>query len=865
MGISLFFVRPYNFLVIDMDGFMNYLACLVSLLWGYFESQPISYQIAVCLIAIYLLVKLLVWIVKVAGLRLYAYGLKKKDIHLLKNEISAIKVQYVHDHNFSFVVKDLVNSPIEDRDTFFEGNPEKKAFVEGQIKELRRRYENIKKEIEREAIPDSVLSVKDIDYILNKVFNAERIFEAIERLNKKRKENDSSIAFIGNKLGLYSYSYENEHLFSKTELVWECYRTDHFTWLVFKELCSDRLIPKGENLSPHSFFNDLCKRLNKYQKNDKYRSVLMHTLSYIFSSLGIDALVVGKDCRNRLVSLASIRSASIDRSHKSRIHVSVDESFSDTDMTQEEDYSVERWLKRGIEEEIGISLDNLKDIKITYTDFSIVFGNYGEIGLSAIVESDDLDEWLMYPGKDKALESAGMFLMKVPGLFSLLKIILLSPQKGLQMYVGRSVDSSYSKFPWVEFAVPIYIRTYLRKLTLPIRWSTAVLISSVVPFLYSLVFEDKAWSLGAIFSLLGLLLVFAEFTFKRKYFLFSSWCPLWNGNVKTLQLTGRILKEKEGNVNNGLYMMAEKPLNIALKNMRIMEPPLSSIRKSYNHDEQPISFYRVASKDGGKKLRFFTVYYKSLNPRLLYYYAIRRKKNNQGEFSVDTYSFNFGMRDDVMFDFHKTLDELSQDDVRSRGINVNSLKCYFKLHGLCLDEYRYCNSIPEDIYSNYQLCDLYEYKDSYYWSAFHKKAFPKEACERKHIAKVILEDFYSEPFDELKPMDTCVKRERNATSVASYQCINSSGETIQIDFFCLEDSRQGVFQKKVNSLLKRSLERFGGKMNELETIALQYMLVRDDVYVADIRYNKFRFLYSWFLKRKVDRISSLSGLIFAES
>lgn len=154
----------------------------------------------------------------------------------------------------------------------------------------------------------------------------------------------------------------------------------------------------------------------------------MHTLCYLFSSLGIDALVVGKDYKNRKVCLASVRSANIDRSYTSRIHVSVDEAFSDTDSEQEESYSVKCWVKRGIEEEIGILQKDLDNIKISYTDFSIVFGNYGEIGLSAIIDAENLDTWLVHPGKDKALESAGMFFIEIPSAFSLLKM-LLSPKE----------------------------------------------------------------------------------------------------------------------------------------------------------------------------------------------------------------------------------------------------------------------------------------------------------------------------------------------------------------------------------------------------------------------------------------------------
>ena len=861
---------------------MNELINYIIPIWNKIISQPLGYLLAEVFICLYFAAWLLLWLFKSISMWLYARGLKSKGIHLLKEEISDIEVKYNSSYDFSFLVEDLEGSSIESRDTFIDNDHDKKKkkkdFLDKQIVKLQSYYAEIKEEIKVRNIPEKVLSEKDIDFIINKVFTKEKIYSAVEKLNDKRKKNDTRIAFIGNKLGLYDYSYSTSP-FSKPKLLWTCYRSDHFTWLVFKELCSDRAVPKNEEYSPHKFFDNLCKRLEKNQKNDAYRTILMHTLCYLFSSLGIDALVVGKDYKNRKVCLASVRSANIDRSYASRIHVSVDEAFSDTDSEQEESYSVKCWVKRGIEEEIGILQKDLDNIKISYTDFSIVFGNYGEIGLSAIIDAENLDTWLVHPGKDKALESAGMFFIEIPSAFSLLKM-LLSPKRGLQMYIGRKIDKHYAKLSWVEFAVPIYIRTFLRKLSLPINKTTAITIATFIPILASYFQNDTeidfwsfVWQLGSfIFSLI---LTFLNYRYKRKYLRFISWTPLWNGNAKALQLTGRILTRPEGNVNNGLYMATENNININIKNIRIIEPPLCAIRKSYIHEELPISFYKVAASGRGKRLRFFSSYYNDNICHTIYYYSIRLKDKNQARFRVGTYSFNFDVSNDINFRFNKTLDELSVGNNPARRIAPNSLKCYFGLHDLPLNKYTYCNELPNEIASRHQLCDLFEYKDSYYWSTLYRTAFPvNDKSKTWELAKRLLDRYIEETIDEktkresyneLLEVDKCISTEKNAKHVASYQYKNKEEDIIQIDIFCIEDINIKSFEKKINSLLKRSIERFGGKINELETLALQYMLVRNNIYLADIRYNWFNVQHIKSIKKQIDDISNLSGIFIEKT
>ena len=433
-----------------------------------------SHCITILLLGIYIIIGLIFGGIKKSLLYIHTRMMRKRNILLLKESVSDIIVKNVEGKDFSFVTDNLEKTSIEERDTFnLIGSEE----FNQRLQKLRRHYESIKKEIKEKQIPEKVLSIKDIDYVLKYVITEQNIEAAIEKLNKKRENNDAELAFIGNKVGLYEYEYE------KDKMIWHCYRSDHFTWKIFKELYLLQKVPVQGTKSPHQFFNDLCFRLAKYQKTQSYREVLMHTLCYLFSSLGIDLLITGKDCKNHKVCLASVRSARIERNHLSRIHVSVDESFSDTDQANSGVYSVNKWALRGIEEEIGVfeetqkkETDKERRIEISYTDFAIILG-YGEIGLSGIAKDKEIDTILAYPGMDKALESEGMFLVPMPGFWKFIKIACSDYKNNIQRYVEKYSDQPQAKLPWVEFAPPIYFRTMLRELTYPSIKNALVFIS----------------------------------------------------------------------------------------------------------------------------------------------------------------------------------------------------------------------------------------------------------------------------------------------------------------------------------------------------------------------------------------------------
>ena len=788
----------------------------------------------------------LLYLTKTGLLWLHGKLMKKQNILLLKDRVSDITVENAEGKDFSFVTDDLQGTKIEDRETF--GIIGSEAFKK-RLQRLRAHYEGIKDEITAGCIPANVLSAADIDYIITHVITEEHIRKAIEKLNDKRKANDAGLAFIGNKVGLYEYSYEGN------KMTWKCYRSDHFTWKVFKELYLMRQVPEGESQSPYDFFNNLCVRLAKYQDADLYRNVLTHTLCYLFSSMGIDLLVIGENCRSRKVCLASVRSARIERSHLSRIHVSVDESFSDTDQKSGGEYTVEAWARRGIEEEIGLPEAKQKEktgigerIQITYTDFSIVLG-YGEIGLSGIVEDKEIDTTPAYPGMDKALESEGMFFVPVPSLWKLVCIAFSKNMNRFKRYVEKHSGHPKAKLPWVEFAPPIYIRTMLRQVKLlPVKGALLFFsfASLTIPVGYAGLCNHE-WGIPSSSSWLisgASLLLWSVMQCQKKYSRFSLWQPLWDGNVKILQSTGQIIKNQhDRDVNDGLYLMAEKqktfpqapPLALPMDKLQLKETPLCAVRRSTPRDELPISFYQVCHESNGrgeKHLRLLSVYY---GKRELYYYVVRTQDKHQERPAVRAYSFNFGLEKagSVCLTFDKTLNTL--------GINENSLKCYFKLHEHNIDNC-YCHKLPDEFNSRYQLYDLFEYKENYYWSACHKDAFPLQ------IASGFLTHLYLLHCQEEEKKDVPAELNWNVNAphdnyiktgerIWSYRC-DMEGRTIFIDIARIYAPSDRKFEKQVNQLVGNSLERFGGKMNELEVQALQYILVRDGIFVADIGYGK---------------------------
>ena len=837
--------------------FIDYICNLWESAIDWFSSWEINTKITIILSGVYLFLILLTFLLKKLFLSIHTYAMKKRNILLLKESFSEIQVTMV-EKNFSFIM-DLSNDikeSIEERNSDIDLNSD---VFQKRLEYLKSHYIHIRDK-ELIDIPQEILSPADLNYILDVVLTQENIQRIFDDLNKKRKRNDPEIAFIGNKIGLYEYKIKGD------KMEWKCYKSDHFTWKIFKELYLIENIP-GQDIAPRQFFDELCIRLEKNKHIDKYRNVLMHTLCYLFSSMGIDLLLIGKNNQRRTCCLASLRSAKIDKSHITRIHVSVDESFSDTDQIIGGVYSVEEWVYRGIEEEIGIPIEKLKSnshrkwnrTKIKYTDFSIVLG-YGEIGLSGMVNVDNIEECLFYPGMDKSLESDGMFLIPMPSFRYLISTIC-SPVHGVQKYVASHVDNPMALFPWVEFAPPIYYRSLLRKLKFNISLRTFLLynpiISSLFASLYNL-YKNGNCSMNMNFTLLIHLacisLVFLDYL-RQRITTISMWVPLWNGNVTILQSTGRIVSTKEQNTNNGLFMKTKASLGtkIPINDIWLKESPLCSVRRSLGRDEAPISFYNVCPNPLKKdlhdhKLKFLSIYYED---NCIYYYSIFIKNKSKDRQTCITYSFDFGMYlpKTEYLEFNKTLDKLD--------INQYALSCYFKMNNLNENGYSFCNMLPENVTKEYQLYDLFKYKNSFYWSCCHKNA----PVFKSHEIQTLLSNLYYSHRKNHNTLDEFLLWDKisETRNELTYQCEISNKETVIIKINKILAPTKIKFEKQINQLIKRSIERNGGKMNELEILALQYILVRDGIFIGNKRYSLLNKLPVSSLLNKMEKIEDINS------
>lgn len=853
----------------------------------------------------------------------HARCMRKHNVVLLKSQMKSIKVEAVPEINFSFILTqdDIESEKVELRETFMFSTPEKTALFKQQVQTIRKYYSSIKDEIKEKQIPEHVLSISEIDYILQHVVTEENITTALNTLNKRRKLNDPSLAFIGNKLGLYDYSSDEKGL------TWFCYKSDHLTWKIFKELYNIKSVPVDKDYSPNTLFNNLFERLEKHKNKTRYRSVLMHTLCYIFSSLGIDGIITGKNHKNQKVCLASLRSGRVDKSKTSRIHVSVDESFSDTDQSGNNDnYSVDHWVKRGIEEEIGILADHQKDFKITYTDFAIITG-YGEIGLSCIIEAGEVDSLVLYPGQDKALESDGLFWIRRPNIFNAFRYIT-NPAKGVQKYVSSNKNNPMARFPWVEFAWPIYYRTFLRLFPVPTKMNYSFAVSSLLLITYlakcpgkfdeiftqfntafaqikEIDYLNRIWAsiitvkigislktvLKIIISMIVVALSILKF-FCRQYWKFTPWIPQWGGNVKVLQSTGKKRKEGICNINSGLYFMLDTPKNctvkfkhfsqwikpvwkrsdtksksyfrpksankytIKLNELFIEEDPVCAVRIANVNEEAPISFYRAsrANKDEGNFKIFSAFYHRELEISSLYFYVIRTKSEHNQKENFKKISFDFGIDKDYDLEFDSKSTSLE--------INENSLKCYFGLHNAHIEQHQFNKSLPKNFTAEYQLYDLFKYKGRFYWSSLHKSKLSLDNLS-------LFTNLYESCIDHYDPKDAYdwqvsdkenwyVDTVTNSKTVASYSTIVGSKETVYIDIIKMEAPTQKELEKKVNKLIERSLERHGGKMAEIEILAMQYLLIRNDIIVADFTRHPLHKCKSMF--DLFDKLRSLSPI-----
>ena len=472
-------------------------------------------------------------------------------------------------------------------------------------------YEKLQEEIEQgikeRKLRDSIFKYGDgedgvlvCDYLLNKVYTTDNLREHILMV-KNNLKTDHSINFIGNKIGVSGYKIINN------ELTLEIYLTDHFTFKVFKEIF--------KNKKYKDFFQEILGRLNF--ASDEEKPFIIKTFKYLFSSFGTDVVISGRMANGERGLLLALRNGDIEKSRESKIHVPVNESFSNTDTDSNIIcYNLRKCVARGIEEEIGINQDVIDGDKcrVSFTDFAVVCDE-GEIGIACYVDLSlvmPLEQVRMYPAQDKSMEIKDLLIVPYPRFYC-------NPEKYKTFFYKESKSDAFC-FVWESFTPYLYQRFIIRDRELHPVSSWVLNLALTLIFLINLsyalgnavVYTDLFFSsLSMASATISDLIIFRKQIrrYKRKkYKLFKPLVPQFNGDVAIIQSISstnhETIKEKGGSLFNDIYLgCVTKMQKTKLDDLFVVEKPYCKTRREgvYNYTEIPISYFRMVDRSDAEK------------------------------------------------------------------------------------------------------------------------------------------------------------------------------------------------------------------------------------------------------------------------
>lgn len=543
---------------------------------------------------------------------------------------------------------------------------------------------------------------------------------------------DNSINFIGDKIGIEGFTIKDGVISLKI------YKTDHFTFKVFKDIFKDREFKE--------IFQVIIRRLNRASFEDK--SLICSCLKFLFSSFGLDMILYGRRANNKKGVLLAIRAGKIEEKGQNKIHVPVNESFSFTDLNENDQFSLKLCALRGIEEELGIPKNLMEQkARIRFKDFAVV-SDEGEIGLGCDVDITDvmpLEAATMFPGQDKFLEIKELFVFDFPRFF-------WDPAKYPGYFYKKSGDSSLVT-PWESFTPLLYQRLTIRGVELS-QIAVDAISLGVLFVIMGCKYRYDFWDEGdkidlyvSLGSLIWLMCRVVKDCVKRwRYHRIIPLVPQWNGDARCIQSINITLGDS--NSNNAKerdpvtsYMMFGIDKNddvasrISLSQLRLIDNPWCAVRHELvkNHAESPINFYPVrvygdALED--KSLHIVSVPIELDGDRLRLTLRCVVKKGKI------RYSFVKEIEaPSIVFDR-----ELSEAEILSYSRLFGVKEAY--LRGLAIGHF------SEDFSKHYQFLDLFSYKDMYYWSVFEKNKGRNSRNEVNIIDKS--KNIYSEYVDPLK-------------------------------------------------------------------------------------------------------------------
>lgn len=727
--------------------------------------------------------------------------------------------------HFSFLAGDFWAESFEKRDTDVWKENEENKDLKLKMACIYTFYENLKKQAGDKEL-------KAVFTRLQEVYSEANLKEAIIYVNKHRYE--LGMAFIGDKIGLLDYEVTPE----KTILY--VYKTDHFTWKVCKYLYEKH----------RQVFVEVFRLIHRYADNVEKRSLLMRSLFLLFSSMGVDAIVHGRDSRGVRRFLMTLRSGRLHPDGVSRIHVSVDEAFSFTDMEGNVPYC-DLWLKRGVAEEIGypgMSRDNL-EMRITFYDFAITY-DLGEVGLCADVELKHIDRVSLFPAQDKYLESEGLFCIPFPyRWYNLYKFWLWSnPMPTYIQKVIRNVcRDERLKMKWVSFAPLVYARFFIRQFS-PKKITGSVLkakkkwwIAINIAIVLSLLFTEEIINSQPLFVwifIMGVVVVFLLliWVWRRKKNgipLFKSnmepLVPQWTGNVKVLQNTVASHPYEGRNI----YLKGTSgSLSEKLDHYVVRGEPKCAVRASNNNSEEvPMVFFNIAPmRYEGEKGRIRFPLFHITHDKLYYYqlYELQPGAEKGREHAVfRTISFIFSES------------EVSLCKAEIDGNLYSNLHYYFNLPKaeFVRNEEQEGGTAKDDALGNIEtphetpceMTDLFQFNGDFYFISKVKSQPGMDEAVRilKNKGKVDRRNTHKESGRELEKytgIDAgALEGYRVVTDTASYLFV-LYGFQLEI-----ENERKRLVKKIIKSWMP-----VNGRLSELEVLALQFLLARNEpaIYVG---------------------------------
>lgn len=544
---------------------------------------------------------------------------------------------------------------------------------------------------------------------LKNKYKYEKINEAIRYVNKERL-NENKTGFIGDKYGVYGYQLVNG------TLTLSVYRTDHFAWHVFKYIYEQN----------KSFFIKLIKYLpnnnqdNHIEISEDQKNALLIALSFLFSSIGADIMVWGRNGKYEKCFVQGLRSRNVEKDGTPKLHVPVNETLTSTDFIDKQGANIPAsdWIIRGIEEELGVPSSFIKDEKmnVSYHDFSIIFDK-GEIGFSCDMEMRNLnlDKLKFLSPVDRYLESDGVFIIpyRSSGFIHLFIHVFYC-------HVLIPMKISLSKIVDWSFTLPIYHRFFIRQWTKSYGYGRYAFIILLLVLFYSYISSDiiinsSIW-LSAFIALIKYekkyIEIKKEFRSKNKE---EELIPIIATNVaeydprlkiKIIQTTGNEQYNQSTNEKTykGLYFKISninREQIIKLDNLVLTNYPICNIRKKKNRiEELPVSYY---------SLKPFKKNNKSFKKNKLYfiYYYIDNKDN-----------LHYKLNSDNQISFHNNIDNLPikvclPKDIQGFNLNENSFRVYFKKSVNDFNN-NYFAKLNDDF--PYDLYDLFEYNDNFYWT-----------------------------------------------------------------------------------------------------------------------------------------------------